>query len=60
MTSTRAQRGYDKTFAFTLQDDETDGPFYRKEWEGMKLNTPIIPDGMYAMYLPAFFANLGR
>ena len=39
VTSTRAQRGYAKTFAFTLQDDETDGPYYRQEWEGMKLTT---------------------
>ena len=50
----------DKNIAFMLQADETAGPYYHQEWQGMPQTTPIISGGINALRLPAFFENLGH
>ncbi len=50
----------DTIFAYTLERDEAQGPYYYQKWWGMKATTPMISGGMNALRLPGFFDNLGH
>ncbi len=50
----------DRQMAYMIEQDRAEGPFYRQDWLGMALTTPIISGGMNALRMPGFFKNLGH